>query len=67
MRLVLVSSNFLSDNAKSILSTVFAPAAIAVSIHFDALFVFVLCICIVLDTVNPVILLAVLSEGCCCE
>jgi hypothetical protein len=63
MRLVLVSCNFLSDNAKSILSTVFAPASIAVSIHFDVLLMFVLCICIVLDTVNPVISLAV-EEAC---
>src|SRR5690349_3496806 len=56
MRLFLVSSNFLSDNTKSILSTVFAPAAMATSIHFDVLFIFVLCICIELDTVNPIIL-----------
>jgi hypothetical protein len=67
IRLVLVSSNFLSDNIKSILSTVFAPAAIAVSIHFDVLFMFVLCICIELATVNPIIILlvvAVLLEDC---
>jgi hypothetical protein len=67
MTLVLVSSNFLSDNAKSTLFTVFAPAAIAVSIHFDVLFMFVLCICIVLDTVNSIILLDAAEDDCCCE
>jgi hypothetical protein len=64
MRLFFVSSNFLSDNIKSILSTVFAPAAIAVSIHFEVLFMFVLCICIELDTVNPIIVLALIFADC---
>jgi len=43
IRLFLISSNFLLDNVKSTLFTVLAPAAIAVSIHFDTFLMFVLC------------------------
>jgi hypothetical protein len=62
IRLFLVSSNLLSDNVKSTLFTVLAPEAIAVSIHLDTFLMFVLCIWIKLDTVNPVIFPTV-SEG----
>ena len=40
IRLFLVSSTLLSDNAKSTLFTLLEPAATAVSIHFDMLLMF---------------------------
>ena len=51
-----IFSSFLSDRVKSILLMLFAPAAVAVSTHFDILAALKLSVWIELVVVNPVIL-----------